>query len=80
MKKEKYNLNESNIKFKQENDNLYKTIENQKVVPCLNKLKKIYKEKFINYQKEEIVKVELICIKLLNYKINLLTNLNKKIK
>ena len=50
-----------------------KTIENQKVVPCLNKLKKIYKEKFINYQKEEIVKVELICIKLLNYKINLLT-------
>lgn len=29
MKKEKYNLNESNIKFKQENDNLYKTIENQ---------------------------------------------------
>ena len=50
-----------------------KTIENQKGVPCLNKLKKIYKEKFNHYQKEEIVKVELICIKLLNYKINLLT-------
>jgi hypothetical protein len=50
-----------------------KTIENQKCIPCLNKLKKIYKEKYINYQKEEIVKVELICIKLLNYKINILT-------
>ena len=51
-----------------------KTIENQKNIPCLNKLKKIYKEKFMNYQKEEIVKVELICIKLLNYKINILTS------
>ena len=50
-----------------------KALEKQKNVPCLNKLKKIYKEKFINYQKEEIVKVELICLKLLNYKINLLT-------
>ena len=50
-----------------------KTIENQKYIPCLNKLKKIYKEKYINYQKEEIVRVELICIKLLNYKINVLT-------
>ena len=50
-----------------------KTIENQKCIPCLNKLKKIYKEKYINYQKEEIVRVELICIKLLNYKINILT-------
>ena len=50
-----------------------KTIENQKYIPCLNKLKKIYKEKYINYQKEEIVRVELICIKLLNYKINILT-------
>ena len=50
-----------------------KAIENQKYIPCLNKLKKIYKEKYINYQKEEIVKVELICIKLLNYKINILT-------
>ena len=42
-------------------------------MPCLNKLIKIYKEKFSNYRKEEIVKVELICIKLLNYKINILT-------
>ena len=50
-----------------------KVIENQKNTPCLNKLKKIYKEKFLNYQKEEIVKVELICIKLLNYKINIIT-------
>ena len=50
-----------------------KAIENQKCIPCLNKLKKIYKEKYINYQKEEIVRVELICIKLLNYKINILT-------
>ena len=50
-----------------------KTIQNQNIVPCLNKLKKIYKEKFINYQKEEIVKVEIICLKLLNYKINILT-------
>ena len=50
-----------------------KAIENQKNIPCLSKLKKIYKEKYINYQKEEIVKVEIICIKLLNYKINILT-------
>ena len=50
-----------------------KTIQNQNIVPCLNKLKNIYKEKFINYQKEEIVKVEIICLKLLNYKINILT-------
>ena len=50
-----------------------KAIEKQNNVPCLNKLKKIYKEKFISYQKEEIVKVELICLKLLNYKINILT-------
>ena len=50
-----------------------KVIENQKNIPCLNKLKKIYKEKYTNYQKEDIVKVELICIKLLNYKINILT-------
>ena len=51
-----------------------KTIKNQKNVPCLNKLIKIYKEKFSNYRKEDIVKVELICIKLLNYKINILTS------
>ena len=50
-----------------------KTVENQKNVLCLNKLRKLYKEKFNNYKKEEIVKVELICIKLLNYKINILT-------
>ena len=50
-----------------------KTIQNQNTVPCLNKLKNIYKEKYMNYQKEEIVKVELICLKLLNYKINILT-------
>lgn len=50
-----------------------KTVENQKNVLCLNKLRKIYKEKFNNYKKEEIVKVELICIKLLNYKIDILT-------
>ena len=50
-----------------------KVIENQKSIPCINKLKKIYKEKYANYQKEEIVKVELICVKLLNYKINIIT-------
>lgn len=50
-----------------------KVIENQKNIPCINKLKKIYKEKYANYKKEEIVKVELICVKLLNYKINIIT-------
>ena len=50
-----------------------KTVENQKNVLCLNKLRKIYKEKYNNYKKEEIIKVELICIKLLNYKIDILT-------
>ena len=50
-----------------------KVIENQADTPFLNKIKNIYKEKFNNYKKEEIVKAELICIKLLNYKINIIT-------
>ena len=50
-----------------------KAIIKQNRIPCLNKFKKIYTEKYANYKNEEIIKAEIICIKLLNYKINFLT-------
>ena len=50
-----------------------KAIIKQNRIPCLNKFKKIYSEKYANYRNEEIIKAEIICIKLLNYKINFLT-------
>ena len=45
----------------------------QKDFPSINRLKKIYEEKYINYKNEEICEGEIVCLKLLNYKINILT-------
>ena len=50
-----------------------KAIIKQNTIPCLNKVKKIYIEKYNNYKNEEIIKAEIICLKLLKYKINILT-------
>ena len=45
----------------------------QKDFPSLNRLKNIYEEKYNNYKNEEILEGEIICLKLLNYNINILT-------
>ena len=50
-----------------------KSIIKQKDFPSINRLKKIYEEKYINYNNEEICEGEIICLKLLNYDINVLT-------
>ena len=50
-----------------------KIVENQKIIPNLDKLKKIYQEKYGNYKNKEIKNAELIFIKLLGYKINFMT-------
>ena len=50
-----------------------KAIIKQNTIPCLSKFKKIYIEKYNNYKNEEIIKAEIICLKLLKYKINFLT-------
>ena len=50
-----------------------KTVENQKSIPNLTKLKNIYKEKYGNYRNEEIKIAEIIIIKKLQYKINFMT-------
>ena len=49
-----------------------KALVRQNIVPGLSKMKKIY-GKYINYKNQEIAKVEIISIKLLGYKINILT-------
>jgi len=50
-----------------------KSIVKQKDFPSINRIKKIYEEKYINYNNEEICEGEIICLKLLNYDINILT-------
>ena len=50
-----------------------KSLTKQKLFPSINKLKKIYEGKFINYSKKEIIEGEIICLKLLDYDINILT-------
>jgi hypothetical protein len=50
-----------------------KSIIKQKDFPSIKRLKKIYEEKYINYNNEEICEGEIICLKLLNYDINILT-------
>ena len=50
-----------------------KAIIRQNTIPGLSKFKKIYSEKYMNYKNEEIIKAEIICIKLLQYNINFLT-------
>jgi len=49
-----------------------KAIVKQNTVPGLTKFKKLY-EKFSIYKNEEIIKAEIICIKILKYQINFLT-------
>ena len=50
-----------------------KSTENQHKSPSLNRLKKIYPEKYATYENEDLKLGEVICIKLLNYNINMLT-------
>ena len=50
-----------------------KAIIKQNTIPYMSKFKKIYIEKYNNYKNEEIIKAEIICLKLLKYKINILT-------
>ena len=45
----------------------------QKEFPSIRRLKNIYEEKYCNYNNEEICIGEIICLKLLNYNINILT-------
>ena len=50
-----------------------KSVENRFKSPSINRLKKIYPEKYSEYQNDEIKLGEIICIKMLNYNINILT-------
>ena len=50
-----------------------KCIIKQTSFPSINRIKKIYEEKYNNYKNEEIFESEIICLKLLNYDINILT-------
>lgn len=51
-----------------------KTVENQKIIPNLTKLKNIYKDKFGEYKNKDIKLAEIIFIKLLEYEITFLTS------
>jgi hypothetical protein len=50
-----------------------KSIIKQKDYPSITRVKKIYEEKYNNYKNEEIYEGEIICLKLLNYNINIIT-------
>ena len=50
-----------------------KSLENQTQIPPMSKLKTIYDEKYLEYSNTELVKGEIICLKLINYKINIFT-------
>ena len=50
-----------------------KSLTKQKLFPSITRIKKIYEEKYINYSNKEILEGEIICLKLLNYNINILT-------
>lgn len=50
-----------------------KVTVNQHNAPTIKKIKNIYKEKYSNYNNEDIQKGEIICLKLLEYKINVFT-------
>ena len=51
-----------------------KSIENQHKSPSLNRLKRIYPEKYSFYKNEDIKIGEVVSVKLLNYNINILTS------
>ena len=50
-----------------------KSIEARNKSPSINRLKKIYQEKFYQYENDEIKIGEIICLKLMDYNINILT-------
>ena len=50
-----------------------KSVETRNKSPSINRLKKIYQEKYYNYDNNEIKLGEIICLKLMNYNINILT-------
>ena len=50
-----------------------KCIIKQTSFPSINRIKKIYEEKYNNYKNEEICEGEIICLRLLDYNINILT-------
>ena len=50
-----------------------KSIETRNKSPSINRLKKIYQEKFYQYENDEIKIGEILCLQLLNYNINILT-------
>ena len=50
-----------------------KTVEEQKNMINITKLKNIYPEKYISYDNSEIKKCEMLCIYLLKYDINFIT-------
>ena len=50
-----------------------KSIVKQENFPSISRIKKIYEEKYIHYKNEEICEGEIICLKLLNYNINIVT-------
>ena len=50
-----------------------KILVKQENFPSISRIKKIYEEKYIIYKNEEICEGEIICLKLLNYNINIVT-------
>ena len=50
-----------------------KSLTKQKLFPSITRIKKIYEEKYKTYNNKEILEGEIICLKLLNYNINILT-------
>ena len=50
-----------------------KSVETRNKSTSINRLKKIYQEKYYNYDNNEIKIGEIICLKLMNYNINILT-------
>lgn len=50
-----------------------KSIETQKKIPNITKLKNLYKDKYKDYKTEDIKRAEITCLKLLNYNINIMT-------
>ena len=51
-----------------------KVTVDQHKTPFITKLKNIYPEKYLSYTNAEIIECEIICMKLLNYNINILTS------
>ena len=50
-----------------------KSLTKQKFFPSITRIKKIYEEKYKTYNNKEILEGEIICLKFLNYNINILT-------